>query len=518
MATVALGAVKNRGVLFAQVYIDSILAKLKDSDESAFFETLKEWFAKADMGSLINYVSSFVGPVLDVQGFVRGELSGNIISLFEDRNHTKPLSLCYVVDSAESLDQTVKGKNYAVSLIKELKLAGLRWGILTNGSSWRLYYTKEKALFETFFQIDIEKVVENKDKLETALFAQFFNSQSFFLDEKAKCHLDALRQESEEATREIEEHLQSKMEDILGKICMGFIKSEGKQSYTEEEKRAVFNNSIYLLYRLLFVLYAEARGFLPIQDPEYYEKSISKIMATVKDYHYKGAVNPREKVVWNSLSEVFNWINQGNHALGIPPYNGGLFDNDEKPYLANHSIDDAFLSEALFSLGYRERKDEVIPISYDDLSVRHLGSLYEGILEYQLFIAPERMVRRKEGNVYKFIPEHLAGKITRQDTVIEKGEVYFSQSSGERKLTGSYYTPEYVVQYIVEKSLEQKLDRIDQELKAQIAKIDDACRVAVDEVERRKIERFGDAEIASFLRKEVLSLKILDRQWEVDIF
>ena len=510
MPTVALGAVKNRGVLFAQVYIDSILAKIQDSNGSSLLETLEEWFSKTDRSSLGNYVSSFVGPVLDVQGFVRGELSDNKIFLFEDRNRTKPLSLCYVVDSTESLDQTVKGKNYAVSLIKELKKAGLRWGILTNGSSWRLYYTKEKALFETFFQIDLGRVIENKDKREGALFTQFFNAQSFLLDEKGKCHLDRFRQESEEATREIEDHLQSKMEDILGKICMGFIKSEGKQSYTEEEKRAVFNNSIYLLYRLLFVLYAEARGFLPIQDPEYYEKSISKIMVTVREYHCKGVANPQQKVVWNTLSEVFNWINQGNHALGIPPYNGGLFDNDEKPYLANHSIDDAFLSEALFSLGYREKKDEIIPISYDDLSVRHLGSLYEGILEYQLFIAPEKMVRRKEKDGYKFIAETHAGKVTRTDTIIEKGEVYFSQSSGERKMTGSYYTPEDVVRYIVDNSLGQYLAEVEQELKPVVNNFMSDHKTAVDEKERHRIEKFIDKEIVAFVEKKVLTIKVLD--------
>ena len=508
--TLAEGAVKNRGVLFAQVYIDSIITKLKDSNESGILETLKDWFAKVDRSSLRNYVSSFVGPVLDAQDFVRGDLNGNIISLFEDRNRTKLLLLCYVVDSLESLDQTVKGKNYAVSLIKALKKAGLRWGVLTNGSSWRLYYTKEKALFETFFQIDLGRVIENKDKIDMALFVQFFNAPALMLDENGKCSLDTFRQESEEATKEIEEHLQGKMEDILGKICMGFIKSEGKQSYTEEEKRAVFNNSIYLLYRLLFVLYAEARGFLSIRDQEYYEKSISKIMVTVREYHCKGTANPLEKVLWNTLSEVFNWINQGNHALGIPPYNGGLFDNDEKTYLANHSIDDTYLSEALFSLGYREKKGEIIPISYDDLSVRHLGSLYEGILEYQLFIAPEKMVRRKEKDGYKFIPGRQAGKVTRTDTVIEKGAVYFSQSSGERKMTGSYYTPEDVVRYIVDNSLGQYLTEVEKELKPIVNNFMSDHETAVDEIERHRIEKFVDSEIVAFVEKKILTIKVLD--------
>jgi len=268
----SLSAVENRGVLFAQVYIDSILASLKDAHEFALLETFSEWFVKADRSSLVSYVSSFIGPVLDVQGFVRGELSGNVVHLFEDRTREKVLSLCYIVGSDESLDQTTKGKNYAVSLVMALKKTGLRWGILTNGHNWRLYYTREKAPFETFFQIDVGKVVENRNAPEVALFAHFFNVRSFLLDEKGNCQLEAFRLKSEEATREIEEHLQSKMEDILGKICMGFIKSEGKNVYTEGEKRTVFNNSIYLLYRLLFILYAEARGFLPVQNPKYYEK------------------------------------------------------------------------------------------------------------------------------------------------------------------------------------------------------------------------------------------------------
>ena len=52
---------------------------------------------------------------------------------------------------------------------------------------------------------------------------------------------------------------------------------------------------------------------------------------------------PSEQTLWNGLKEIFDWINQGNRDLGIPPYNGGLFDNEEKPYLANHVINNAYL-------------------------------------------------------------------------------------------------------------------------------------------------------------------------------
>ena len=65
----------------------------------------------------------------------------------------------------------------------------------------------------------------------------------------------------------------------------------------------------------------------------------------------------------------------------------------------------------------------------------------------------ERMVRRLEKGIYHFIPESQAGKIARTDIVIEKGEVIFLRSNQERKMTGSYYTPENIVRFIVEKAI-----------------------------------------------------------------
>ena len=504
------GKIWTRGVLFAQTYIDLCLAALEPGKQQYFLEAAKEWFIKADKSSLELYVATFVGPLLDVLGFVRSKLQGNILVLYEDRSRQKVASLCYAVEFDQSLDQTVKGRNYAVSLVTELKKAGVHWGILTNGNLWRLYCVKDKAPFENFFQINLNDALQTRDAVEMNLFANFFKIEAFLIGEKERCGLDLKKRESEETTEKIEKHLQDNMENILGKICMGFIQSEGKRSYTEREKSDVFNNSIYLLYRILFILYAEASGFLPLQTPEYHKKSMLNLMNIAKENHCKGIEEPNGKRMWNTLCEVFSWINQGNRPLGIPPYNGGLFDDTGKIYLANTVINDAYLSEALFSLGFREERNDIVLINYNDLSVRHLGGLYEGILEYQLFIAPEKMVRRKEKGIYRFIPESKAGKIKRTDVVIEKGKVYFSESKEERKLTGSYYTPEEIVRYIVENSLGQYFDDIDRELKTLVRRLMEAHETAVDDREKRRVEEFIDQEILSFLKKRVLSIKVLD--------
>lgn len=501
---------RNHGVLFARAYLDSKLAKMREDQQAYLVETLKEWLDKMDNSSLKAYVTSFIGPVLDVLDHIRSELEENSLTLHSDRSREKAVSVCYVVSPNESLDQTSKGRNYAVSLIIALRKIGLKWGILTNGSLWRLYCVKEKAPFETYFQVDLSEALRTRDSKEIFLLAEFFSAAAFLPSETGRCRLDDNSHESDEETREIEKHLESKIESILGKICMGFIESEGKKSYTEDEKRVVFSNSIYLLYRILFALYAEARGLLPLQNREYYEKSMEKLMGIAKDNHSSGITDPHSREMWNNLCELFDWINRGNHALLIPPYNGGLFDDSEKPYLANHVINDGYLSEALFDLGFRDERGNIVKIDYNDLSVRPLGSLYEGILEYQLFIAPERMVRRKEENVYRFIPETLTGKITKSDVVIEKGDIYFSQSSEERKLTGSYYTPEDVVQYIIENSLGQYLADINKELRALVDTHVEAHTTAIDDKERKRVEKYIDSELLSFIESRVLSVKVLD--------
>ena len=82
--------------------------------------------------------------------------------------------------------------------------------------------------------------------------------------------------------------------------------------------------------------------------------------------------------------------------------------------------------------------------------MRHLGDIYEGLLEYQPKIASEDLVIvSKKGN------ETVAPKKSspKHEIAYSEGEVYLLTDNGERKATGSYYTPDYIVRYIVENTL-----------------------------------------------------------------
>jgi type I restriction-modification system DNA methylase subunit len=92
-------------------------------------------------------------------------------------------------------------------------------------------------------------------------------------------------------------------------------------------------------------------------------------------------------------------------------------------------------------------------VDYRDLEVRHLGSVYEKLLEYELDIATEPLALKGKGQAYVPAKDEASA-------IKKAGEVYLRTGNNERKVTGSYYTPDYIVRFIVEKTLAPVLEAI----------------------------------------------------------
>src|SRR3546814_14609805 len=100
------------------------------------------------------------------------------------------------------------------------------------------------------------------------------------------------------------------------------------------------------------------------------------------------------KSYWARLDGVFQAISRGDDGLGIPAYNGGLFDPSAAPLLARVQLSDAVVADVLFRLSHIDLGDGRPPkyINYRDLSVQQLGSVYERILEHGLKVEGGRVV------------------------------------------------------------------------------------------------------------------------------
>ena len=149
---------------------------------------------------------------------------------------------------------------------------------------------------------------------------------------------------------------------------------------------------------------------------------------------------------WTRLQQLFTLINDGweDH---IPQYNGGLFNPQQHSFLEDYGIGDDALAKVIERLTRTEAGER---IAYRDLDVRHLGDIYEGLLEYQPRIADQDLAIISNRGSETVAPKKSSPK---HEIAYSEGEVYLLTDKGERKATGSYYTPDYIVRYIVENTL-----------------------------------------------------------------
>ncbi|MDL0135149.1 Eco57I restriction-modification methylase domain-containing protein, partial [Halobacterium salinarum] len=351
----------------------------------------------------------------------------------------------------------------------------LNWGILTDGKKWRLYGTKDYAT-EIYYEVDLPELLSTGTLEQFKYFYALFRPEAF-REVGGTSFLDTVWNESETAAQELGEDLQDNVFTALRVLGEGFVHQNNLDIDPDDEaaRGELKEQSLVLLYRLMFVLYAESRGLIRPDDEdardEYEEHfSLDELRADIHEAIQEGDTyedySGYSTKMWSQLQDLFELVDEGNEELDIPPYNGGLFDDDEHEFLAENEVADRHIAEVIHRLGTTvDEDDEYVLADYADLDTRHLGSIYEGLLEHEFRIAGEQYAAVSEdgGQVWK-----PATEVSVADAVeiVEPGELYVVNDDGERKATGAYYTPDYVVSYIVEETIDPLLDDIKADLEA----------------------------------------------------
>jgi hypothetical protein len=343
-----------------------------------------------------------------------------------------------------------------------LRMSGVKWGILTNGRLWRLYNQDTSFRLDVCYEIDLPRLLAASDLEGFKYFYLFFSRQAFVPDLEGLCFLDRVYQGSLEYAHAVGDDLKENVYKALRILAQGFLETQGNKLDPEGDLEVIHENSLIYLYRLLFINYAEDRLLLPKTNPIYRD---SYGLVSIED-EVAAKLDRREHLsrvhthYWDHLVDLFRLINQGTGALGIdaetmqvPPYNGGLFDPEKHAFLEQYKVGDRWLAQVIDLLA-RSQGEGLGPgfVDYSNLDVRHLGSIYEGLLEYKLRVADEEMVAIKRRGKEQWIPADEAGS-SRVLERVEPGSLYLATDRGERKATGSYYTPDYIVKYIVERTV-----------------------------------------------------------------
>jgi len=353
--------------------------------------------------------------------------------------------------------------------------SAIQWGVLTNGRKWRLYGTNDYET-QTYYEVDLPELLE-RGELESFKYFYVFFRPAAFRESAGTAFLDEVWSESETASQQLGEDLQDNVFTALRVLGRGFLETNDLEIDPDDEAALdeLKDQSLVLLYRLMFVLYAESRRLIHPEDraaQEEYDQNFSLDELRLEIHEEIGEVDEGfetefseySTTMWSRLEDLFRLIDEGEEDLGIPPYNGGLFDHEAHEFLTDHAVSNQYLAEVIYRLS-TTRNDEgrYVLADYADLDTRHLGSVYEGLLEHQFEIAPEQYAAVSEdgGQVWKPATEVSVAEAVE---TVSAGGLYVVNDEGERKATGAYYTPDYVVTYIVEETVGPLVEEIREDL------------------------------------------------------
>jgi hypothetical protein len=487
-------------------------------------------------------------PVFTLLGFdVAKQKSGSSSAgkadylLYAPNDKSKPIAaaLTYVwnrnlddVDESRERDEADGGTPFEIPgamVVSLLEAQVAPWVMVTNGKLWRLYSATASNKATNYYEVDLEEAIAASDQITALKYWWLMFRQQAFTG-----FLDNLLKNSADYAKELGDRLKDRVfVDIFPQFAKGFIanmRAQGVSDLDEAALATVFSGTMTFLYRLMFILYAESLELLPVYEVRgYREHSLYRMKREIADAAGTVLDESPDKLAksyktgsttfYDRLQTLFTTIALGSDDDNVPSYNGGLFspETDSGKFLATYAIPDRYLVSGLDRLtrDVDTRTQALVFIDFKSLGVRHLGSIYEGLLEFKLRIAGETLAVTKEKGKEVYKP---AKQVKKPLATLGKGEVYLENDKQERKATGSYYTPDYIVKYIVRHTVGPVLDRKFEALESRLREAQRGYRRYVKLVESRRKATGRDESAAVYwnerdmqhLVDDCLNVRVLD--------
>ena len=290
--------------------------------------------------------------------------------------------------------------------------AGVRWCVCINGPAVHIFDAR-RTYSRRYAQFDLGPILD--DPAAFTVLWWLLNADAFTASETTLDRAVAL---SERYRADVRACLQDGVQEALMSL-LGAFASARRTNRSSRDPAALLDESLIVIYRILFLLFAEARGLVPAWHPTYRESYTIESLRTAVERFAK------PPGLWQSLQAIARLAHRGCRAgtLQVPPFNGRLFSPAHAPLAESLELDDGAVREAMMALTTRTAAAGRQRIAYADLGVEQLGGVYERILDY----------------------EPVASRTSAPAITLVR--------AGQRKATGTFYTPRALTEFLVRRAL-----------------------------------------------------------------
>ncbi|MCP4535873.1 MAG: N-6 DNA methylase [Chloroflexi bacterium] len=332
------------------------------------------------------------------------------------------------------------------------------WAVLTNGILLRILRDYHHTFSKGYVQFDLESILETRNYGDFRALYRICHASRFIQTSKVSKTLEVLMpleqfyKDSIATGIKVGEDLRGQVRQAIETLGNGFLDGDlirrlqgaGPELAEGDDAlcRRYYSEILHVIYRVLFLLFAEQRGMMPGRDSLYAESySIARLRTRAE-----GDI-PREDDfadLWHGLRVTFRMVREGVPELDIFGYNGMLFAQDQTPLLdrfpppsqgggLGRGVCNSDLLRAIRALTLIEREGVLQRISYADLGVEELGSIYESLLD--------------------FTPRVTTGPDEVNGRQVPANTFFLDPRGSERKTTGSFYTHPSLVNELIKSAL-----------------------------------------------------------------
>jgi hypothetical protein len=339
------------------------------------------------------------------------------------------------------------------------------WAIVTNGLKLRILRDNPSLTRPAYVEVDLEAIFTEELYADFTAFWLLAHASRFgttlhngTVSDPTDCPWERWRNAGQKSGETVRMNLRFQVEKALRSLGTGFLSHPANTDLRAQLQhpdtssatmQAFFEELLSLVYRFIFLATVEDRtdpstGRSLIFTPDATEEQQHRYwqgysLTWLRERAVRRSAHDTHSDLWQALSITFNGLATGQPALGLPAL-GGLFATEQCPLLNGSNIDNRHLLAAVFELGYFRQPTGLTRVNYRDMGAEELGSVYESLLE----LVPDlQHLSQPHAARLAFVGDDDDG----------------SNKGNARKLTGSYYTPDSLVQELIKSALEPVIEQ-----------------------------------------------------------